>query len=319
VELRQLQYFATVAEELNFSRAAQRLLIAGPSLSQQIKALERDLGVQLFDRDRRSVALTAAGAALLPHARALLERADDLRNRAARIAGSEAVRLGYTSWLPPDLATRACAVARLHIDAWVEPSHVQVARVADGSLDLAVCWVSGRDLEERDLNARIIGADRLYAVSRAADVGDARVKDTIIGVDDDATTWSTWNAYAEQLARDTGAQAVRIRDGGITGPAFFDHVRRARRPVINSPKGQDASLPPDLIRRAVVDPKPYWTWSLVWRRGEARAAVLAVVDAVTAGAGDFGINAPGAWLPDGDPYKQPADGPRSKSSPRLTD
>jgi hypothetical protein len=112
---------------------------------------------------------------------------------------------------------------------------------------------------------------------------------------------------------------VRVRDGGITGPAFFDHVRRARRPVINSAKGQDAPLPPDLTRRAVVDPKLYWTWSLVWRRGEARAAVLAVVDAVTAGVGDFGIHAPGTWLPDSDPYKQPAGGSRSKSSPRLTD
>jgi DNA-binding transcriptional LysR family regulator len=190
VELRQLQYFATVAEELNFGRAAQRLLIAGPSLSQQIKALERDLGVQLFDRDRRSVALTAAGAALLPHARALLAQADDLRNRAARIAGSEAVRLGYTSWLPPDLATRASAVARLHVDTWVEPSHVQVARVADASLDLAVCWVSARDLEEHDLNARIIGAERLYAVSRAADAGDARAGETIVLVDDAAVSFS---------------------------------------------------------------------------------------------------------------------------------
>jgi len=133
VELRQLRYFVAVAEELHFGHAADRLLIAGPSLSQQIKALERDLGVRLFDRDHRSVTLTPAGAALLPHARALLEGADDLRNLAERIAGSEAVRLGYVNWLPPDPAARTSGVARLHIDTWVEPSHIQAARVRTGA------------------------------------------------------------------------------------------------------------------------------------------------------------------------------------------
>ena len=145
VELRQLRYFVAVAEELHFGRAATRLLIAGPSLSQQIKALERDLGVPLFVRDRRSVALTAAGAALLPHARALLERAEDLQHRAERLSGSEPVRIGYVNWLPADLTARTAGVAQLYVDPWVVPSHAQAARVAEGSLDLAVCWVRTAD------------------------------------------------------------------------------------------------------------------------------------------------------------------------------
>ncbi|MEU9895194.1 LysR family transcriptional regulator [Streptomyces phaeochromogenes] len=303
VELRQLRYFVAVAEELNFGRAAERLLIAGPSLSQQIKALERDLGVRLFDRDRRSVSLTPAGAALLPHTRALLERADDLQHRARRLSGSDPVRLGYVNWLPADLTARTSAVAQLHIDAWIAPSHTQAARVADGSLDLAVCWVRSEDLEHHGLEARLIGADRLYAVATGDDTGEVAAEDTAVLLDDDTTSWSSWNTYAEQLAHDTGAHAARIFDGGITGPAFFDHVRRSDRPVINSPKGQTTPLPPDLVQRPVVAPEIYWTWSLVRRAGEVRTAVLAVADALCDGVEDLGIHGPGAWLPDGDPHK----------------
>ncbi|MEU6195823.1 LysR family transcriptional regulator [Streptomyces sp. NPDC047061] len=305
VELRQLRYFVAVAEELNFGRAAERLLIAGPSLSQQIKALERDLGVRLFDRDRRSVSLTPAGAELLPHTRDLLARADDLRRRAGRLSGSQAVRLGYVNWLPPDLGSRTAAVARVHVDAWVAPSHTQAARVADGSLDLAVCWVRTEDLERLGLRARLIGADRLYAVAKGTDTSDLPARDTDVLIDDDITSWASWNEYAEELTRAVGARAVRISDGAVTGPAYFDHVRRCTRPVLNSPKGQTTPLPPDLVRREVVAPKVYWTWSLVWRAGEDRAGVLAVVDALSEGVGDLGIHAPDAWLPAGDPYALP--------------
>lgn len=90
----------------------------------------------------------------------------------------------------------------------------------------------------------------------------------------------------------------------MTGPAFFEHVRRSRRPLVNSPKGQTATLPPDLARHALVGPRVYWTWSLVWRKDEKRAAVLAAIRALTDGIGDLGVDAPDAWLPDGDPYKR---------------
>ncbi|WP_046728113.1 LysR family transcriptional regulator [Streptomyces humi] len=305
VELRQLRYFVAVAEELNFGRAAERLLIAGPSLSQQIKALERDLGVRLFDRDRRSVSLTPAGADLLPHTRALLERADDLQRRAGRLSGSQSVRLGYVNWLPPDLTSRTAAVVRVHVDAWVAPSHTQAARVADGSLDLAVCWVRTEDLKRLGLRARLIGADRLYAVAKGTDTGDVRARDTDVLIDDDITSWASWNGYAEELTGAVGARAVRISDGAITGPAFFDHVRRCTRPVLNSPKGQATALPPDLVRREIVGPKVYWTWSLVWRESEDRPGVLAAVDALCDGVADLGIHAADAWLPADDPYPSP--------------
>src|ERR1700755_2431108 len=111
VELRQLRYFVAGRGELNLRRAAERLHIAGPSLSQQIKALERDLKVRLFDRDRRSVSLTPTGAALLPGVRAVLKQADELRRRATGLSSSEPVRIGYVNWYPIDWAERAAGVA----------------------------------------------------------------------------------------------------------------------------------------------------------------------------------------------------------------
>lgn len=303
MELRQLRYFVTVADELNFGRAADRLRIAGPSLSQQIKALERDLKVQLFDRDRRSVALTAAGSALLPHARALIEQADELRRQALGFSSSEPVRIGYVQWCPTNWAERAAGVAQLRVDTWVMPSHAQAARVADGSLDLAICWVAKADLESLSLQARLVGADRLYALSVGQDPSPADARELTVLLDSDGASWSSWNRYAEEFAAATGARVVRVEDGGVTGANFFDHVRRLRRPVLNNPKGQNDLAPPDMTRRPVRHPSPVWTWSLVWRRDEQNPLVLAVVDAFTTGIDCSALTEPGVWLPRDDPHR----------------
>jgi len=93
VDLRRLRYFIAVAEELNFRRAADRLHISQPPLSQQIQALEADLGATLLLRDRRSVELTEAGEVLLRRARAILALASDTTTEVRRVGRGELGRL----------------------------------------------------------------------------------------------------------------------------------------------------------------------------------------------------------------------------------
>ena len=99
IELRHLRYFVAVAEELNFTRAAARVGIGQPPLSQQIRALECELGGELFRRLPHGVELTPAGAALLDDARALLEQSDALSRtvRRATEGASGRVRIGFTA------------------------------------------------------------------------------------------------------------------------------------------------------------------------------------------------------------------------------
>lgn len=108
IELRQLRYFLAVADRLHFARAAEALHIAQPSLSQQIRALEEELGVVLFERSKRHVALTPDGEALLPYARKLVALADDAEEEFAERSGLRRghVRLGATPTLGAHLLPR---------------------------------------------------------------------------------------------------------------------------------------------------------------------------------------------------------------------
>src|SRR5450432_1826114 len=94
LDLRLVEYFVVVAEELHFSRAAAKLHIAQPSLSQQTRRLEEQLGVKLLDRTSRRVELTPAGEALLREGRRVLQQADRVM-QTVRAAGSEQLTVGF--------------------------------------------------------------------------------------------------------------------------------------------------------------------------------------------------------------------------------
>ncbi|GAA3424842.1 LysR family transcriptional regulator [Streptosporangium sandarakinum] len=145
MQLQQLAYFVAVAEARHFTHAAERMRVAQPSLSKQIKALEADLGAPLFSRARGNVTLTAAGEALLPLARRMLADADTARREVAELVGLRRgrVRLGATPSLCAGLM--ADALARFHrdypgIELLVEEggSRDLVRALARGQLDLAL-------------------------------------------------------------------------------------------------------------------------------------------------------------------------------------
>jgi DNA-binding transcriptional LysR family regulator len=171
VELRQLRYFMVVAEEGGFSRAAERLNIVQSAVSQQIRALERDLGIVLFDRSSRRVRLSSAGERLLPEARAVLAAADRAREVAAGIiAGAEGVlRMGT---VPGDRLYRALAgfaalAPRVRVRLVKLPPAERLAAARAGLLDavLVRALPPGR---AAGLEAIPVWTDPLYAALPAA-------------------------------------------------------------------------------------------------------------------------------------------------------
>ncbi|MCA6998884.1 LysR family transcriptional regulator [Dickeya solani] len=146
IELRHLRYFIAVAEELHFGRAAEKLHISQPPLSQQIQALEEQIGAQLLDRNNRNVRLTQAGELFLKEAWAIINQVNQAAERAARIQRGEIgeLNIGFTSSAPfvkqvsRSLLQFRQSYPEVHIQMLEINTKQQIEPLLDGKLDLGV-------------------------------------------------------------------------------------------------------------------------------------------------------------------------------------
>lgn len=146
IELRHLRYFVAVAEELHFGRAAARLAISQPPLSQQIQTLEDQVGARLLARTNRSVSLTAAGEQFLHDARQILTQVEAAATRAARLHAGETgeLRLGMTASAPfIKIVSDALLLYRqrypdVHIQTVESHTRAQLVPLGEGTLDLGL-------------------------------------------------------------------------------------------------------------------------------------------------------------------------------------
>lgn len=169
MELRQLEYFVAVAEEANFTRAADRVHISQSGVSAQIKQLERELGVILLDRSARFVRLTDVGSAVLHHVRATLAAADEVRHAADDVndllCGQLIIGMVVACMITP-LFDALAAFHKAHPDVAITLAEANsddlVRRVRDGTTDLAL--IGCAQTRPDGLDGTIVISERIVAM-----------------------------------------------------------------------------------------------------------------------------------------------------------
>ena len=286
MELYQLRGFTAVAGQGHLTRAAERLHISQPALSAQIKALEDELGVELFERLPSGMALTAAGTRLLSKAQSVIAAAQALSSEARALRGEVAgrVRLGTTAdpelvRLPQLLAAAVERYSLLEIELHHEVSGAAFEKVRDGALDAAFYYgnlahpaVASQPL--RELEFRVVAPAAWHERVQGASFAVLAREPWIL-----APPISTYRVLSDDL----------FRKHGITPATLIEADNEA---VIRSlvGAGLGIALMRDDLARALVDANEGYVWDgaqlsttlqFLWREEQSRDSVtLALLDLV---------------------------------------
>jgi len=280
--LRQLQYAVAVANTLSFRRAAELCRVAQPSLSAQVAALEKGLGVTLFERDRRRVLLTAAGRDLVDRARRILVASDDLLDASRRLSDPLAgmVRVGVIPTISPYLLPGVTPVLHANYPlltiVWVEDkTAVLTEQLSSGALDAALLAL---EADVGDFESAVVASDPFVL---AAPPGDPLVA----------------GRGPARLAELKGRRVLLLDDGHCFRDQALEVCSRARArelevratslPTLSQmvARGLGVTLLPRLAVateagraglevRPFEEPAPHRTIALVWRRGSPWDATL---------------------------------------------
>jgi DNA-binding transcriptional LysR family regulator len=271
MEVRQLRYFVAVAEELHFGRAAEREHIVQSALSQQIRLLEREIGVRLLDRNTHQVALTRAGAAFLEEARLLLVRlirATVIAQRAASEPHVFRVATTDSSYelMPPILEQVQAVDPEVEVHQLEAVVSQQYEMLSSGELDVGIGFAS---LAPENIASRVYREDPLGVLvskgHRLADERRIRVSDLegeslLFG----PTGWvPEYDHLIQQMCREAGFSPTPYRGRVQSLNAGVTLVRTADCALCTPMSDWRASQGVRWI--PLVDPSVVYPWSLLWR------------------------------------------------------
>ena len=268
MELRHLRNFVAIAEERSFTRAAERLWVAQPGLSVQVKRLERELGVRLFDRHTRGVDLTDAGELFLERARIAVAAAEDAFATGQDMAGGlvGAVRVGFAMSARSSLGERlldAFADSRPKVEVTVVEAYggVVVREVANGRLDAALVPLpfAAPELHHAPFGSEplivAVGAEHRLAGTGPVSMSELDGEEVVVTGHRDGAAFDS--AVAGVLAAADVSHSTRP---GGWGPSMFGRVADGRAVAVTTNASIDR---PGVVARELY-PRQAMPFALVW-------------------------------------------------------